>query len=42
VVTAWQEAGVDEVIVPDLALGSGGQRLEALDALIDQGRAAAG
>ncbi|HET8593985.1 MAG TPA: TIGR03560 family F420-dependent LLM class oxidoreductase [Intrasporangium sp.] len=42
VVEAWQEAGVDEVIVPDLALGSGSQRLEALDALIEQGRAAAG
>ncbi|MGN6754168.1 MAG: TIGR03560 family F420-dependent LLM class oxidoreductase [Intrasporangium sp.] len=41
-VVAWREAGVDEVIVPDLSLGSGAQRLEALDALIEQGREAAG
>lgn len=42
VVEGWREAGVDEVIVPDLALGSGPRRLEALDALIEQGRLAAG
>ena len=29
----WAEVGVDEVIVPDTALGSGGERLERLDAL---------
>lgn len=29
----WAEVGIDEVIVPDAALGSGSQRLERLDAL---------
>lgn len=33
VVDRWAEAGVDEVIVPDGALGSGEARLERLDAL---------
>lgn len=35
-VQGWQEAGVDEVIVPDFALGRGAQRLEALDLIIEQ------
>jgi alkanesulfonate monooxygenase SsuD/methylene tetrahydromethanopterin reductase-like flavin-dependent oxidoreductase (luciferase family) len=30
-VHAWAEAGVDEVIVPDVTLGVGNQRAEALD-----------
>ena len=32
-VAAWGEVGVDEVIVPDAALGSGARRLEAMDAI---------
>lgn len=40
-VARWREAGVDEVIVPDLTLGAGTERLDALDALIEQARAAA-
>lgn len=39
-VCEWREAGVDEVIVPDLALGAGAQRLDALDALLEQARIA--
>ena len=35
-VAAWLDAGIDEVIVPDFALGSGRQRLDAMDALIEQ------
>lgn len=35
-VAAWRDAGVDEVIVPDFALGTGAARLEAMDALIEQ------
>lgn len=31
----WQEIGVDEVIVPDFALGTGARRLEALDAILE-------
>lgn len=42
VVAQWRDAGVDEVVVPDLALGTGAERLDALDALIEQGRKAAG
>ena len=33
VVDRWGEVGIDEVIVPDFALGSGSERLERLDAL---------
>jgi F420-dependent oxidoreductase-like protein len=33
-VQRWAAAGVNEVIVPDMALGSGAQRLENLDALL--------
>jgi alkanesulfonate monooxygenase SsuD/methylene tetrahydromethanopterin reductase-like flavin-dependent oxidoreductase (luciferase family) len=33
VVAEWAELGVDEVIVPDMALGRGSQRLDHLDAL---------
>jgi alkanesulfonate monooxygenase SsuD/methylene tetrahydromethanopterin reductase-like flavin-dependent oxidoreductase (luciferase family) len=36
VVAGWQQAGVDEVIVPDASLGRGAQRLETLDALITE------
>ena len=35
VVAGWQEAGVDELIVPDFTLGTGTARLEALDRLIE-------
>jgi F420-dependent oxidoreductase-like protein len=35
-VAAWQEVGLDEVIVPDFALGSGPRRLERMDAIIEQ------
>lgn len=35
-VAAWQEAGVDELIVPDFTLGAGAQRIEALDKIIEQ------
>lgn len=35
-VAAWQEAGVDELIVPDFTLGSGAQRAEALDRIVEQ------
>ncbi len=34
VVARWQEAAVDELIVPDFVLGEGQRKLEALDALI--------
>lgn len=34
-VDRWAEVGIDEVIVPDGALGSGPERLERLDALRD-------
>lgn len=33
VVAEWEALGVDEVIVPDMALGRGAERLEHLDAL---------
>ena len=32
----WADVGVDEVIVPDFTLGTGAQRLEALDLIIEQ------
>ena len=35
-VTAWREAGVDEVIVPDFTLGTGDQKLERMDSIIEQ------
>ncbi len=34
-VGAWHEAGVDEVIVPDFTLGTGAEKLERLDAIIE-------
>ncbi|MFN8039694.1 MAG: LLM class flavin-dependent oxidoreductase [Acidimicrobiales bacterium] len=34
-VSAWREVGVDEVIVPDAALGSGARRLDAMDAIAE-------
>lgn len=34
-VAAWREVGVDEVIVPDAALGSGARRLDAMDAIAE-------
>jgi F420-dependent oxidoreductase-like protein len=36
VVAAYAEAGLDELIVPDFTLGSGSQKLEALDRFIDE------
>ncbi len=36
VVAAYAEAGLDELIVPDFGLGSGAQKLEALDRFIDE------
>jgi len=35
-VQGWAEVGVDEVIVPDFTLGTGTQRLEALDLIVEQ------
>ena len=35
-VAAWQAIGLDEVIVPDFALGTGTARLDAMDAIIEQ------
>ncbi len=35
-VQGWADVGVDEVIVPDFTLGTGAQRLEALDLLVEQ------
>ena len=35
-VSAWRDAGVDEVIVPDFTLGSGAARAEALDRIIEE------
>jgi alkanesulfonate monooxygenase SsuD/methylene tetrahydromethanopterin reductase-like flavin-dependent oxidoreductase (luciferase family) len=35
-VQGWADVGVDEVIVPDFTLGTGAQRLEHLDLLIEQ------
>jgi alkanesulfonate monooxygenase SsuD/methylene tetrahydromethanopterin reductase-like flavin-dependent oxidoreductase (luciferase family) len=34
-VAAWQAIGLDEVIVPDFALGRGAERLDRMDALIE-------
>jgi alkanesulfonate monooxygenase SsuD/methylene tetrahydromethanopterin reductase-like flavin-dependent oxidoreductase (luciferase family) len=36
VVSAYAEAGLDELIVPDFTLGSGAQKLDALDTVIDE------
>jgi F420-dependent oxidoreductase-like protein len=36
VVAAYAEAGLDELIVPDFTLGTGNQKLEALDTFIDE------
>lgn len=35
-VAAWRDVGVDEVIVPDFTLGTGSQRADALDTIIEQ------
>jgi F420-dependent oxidoreductase-like protein len=35
-VAAWQEVGLDEVIVPDFALGRGTRKLERMDAIIQE------
>ena len=35
-VQGWADVGVDEVIVPDFTLGSGAQKLEAFDMIIEQ------
>ena len=35
-VAAYADAGIDEVIVPDFAMGQGGAKLEALDALMSE------
>jgi alkanesulfonate monooxygenase SsuD/methylene tetrahydromethanopterin reductase-like flavin-dependent oxidoreductase (luciferase family) len=35
-VQGWADAGVDELIVPDFTLGSGSQKLEAYDLLMEQ------
>ncbi len=35
-VQGWADVGVDEVIVPDFTLGSGAQKLEAFDLIIEQ------
>ena len=40
-VRAWADAGADEVVVPDRALGRGERRLEEMDALLAAGREAA-
>jgi F420-dependent oxidoreductase-like protein len=34
-VAAWQEVGLDEVIVPDFALGRGSERLDRMDAIVE-------
>jgi probable F420-dependent oxidoreductase len=35
-VAAWRDAGVDELIVPDFTLGTGSQRADALDTIIER------
>ena len=42
VVAAYAEAGVDELIVPDFTLGSGAQKLDALDRFLDEVAPASG
>jgi probable F420-dependent oxidoreductase len=34
-IAAWRDAGVDEIVVPDWPLGTGSQRIEGMDALIE-------
>ena len=34
-VAAWREVGVDEVIVPDFTLGTGTERLDRMDTIIN-------
>ena len=34
-VGAWRDAGVDEVIVPDFTLGTGAERSERYDTIIE-------
>ena len=34
-VAAWRDVGVDELIVPDFTLGTGSQRADALDSIIE-------
>jgi probable F420-dependent oxidoreductase len=34
-VAAWRAAGVDEIVVPDWPLGTGSQRADAMDALLE-------
>jgi alkanesulfonate monooxygenase SsuD/methylene tetrahydromethanopterin reductase-like flavin-dependent oxidoreductase (luciferase family) len=35
-VAAWRDAGADEIIVPDFALGGGTRRSDAMDAIIER------
>jgi F420-dependent oxidoreductase-like protein len=35
-VAAWRDVGVDELIVPDFTLGTGSQRTDALDTIIER------
>jgi len=35
-VAAWQDAGVDELIIPDFTLGSGSRRTDTMDAIIEE------
>ncbi len=35
-VEAWRDVGVDELIVPDFTLGTGSQRADALDTILEQ------
>ncbi len=35
-IQGWADGGVDEVIVPDFTLGTGAQKLDAYDLLIEQ------
>ena len=37
-VQGWADVGVDEVIVPDFTLGTGAEKLEALDLIIERSR----
>ncbi len=37
-VAAWRDVGVDELIIPDFTLGTGSQRADALDTIIEQRR----
>ena len=35
-VAAWRDVGVDELIIPDFTLGTGSQRADALDTIIER------